>query len=113
VLLADDGSVWAIDGGCLIGSQAEVAPEVQSGVLQAITMRAGPGNTMAPVHAEIQVRGWDVRLVDRGADAGTWLQPPAAPAWARLGRNEQRDLTNGSHISCGGRVLTYLSGWPA
>ena len=113
VLLADDGSVWALDGGCLIGSQAEATPEVQSGALQAITIRAGPGNTMAPVHAEIQVRGWEVRLVDRGADTGTWLQPPAAPAWTRLGRNEQRDLQSGSHISCGGRVLTYLSGWPA
>jgi len=113
VLLADDGSIWALDQGYVIGAQPEAAPEVQAGLAQALTMRAGPGNTMAPVQAEVQLRGWDVRLVDRGADGGTWAQPPDVGSWGQLGRFEQRDLLSGSHISCGGRVLTFLSAWPA
>ena len=112
-LLADDGSIWALDRGCLIGTQPEVAPEVQSGMVRGIAMRAGPGNTMGPVQAEVQLRGWDARLVDRGAEGGTWIQPPEVESWGQLGRYEQRDLPSGSHLSCGGRVLTYLSAWPA
>ncbi|MGC8628440.1 MAG: hypothetical protein ACP5VR_12995 [Acidimicrobiales bacterium] len=112
VLLADDGSIWALDRGCLIGAQPETAPEVQSGALQAITLKAGPGNTMAPVQAEVQLVNWGARLVDRGAEGSTWVQPPGAPNWRQLGRYEHKDLPNGSHLSCGGRVLTYLSAWP-
>jgi len=113
VLLADDGSIWALDRGCLIGAQPEIAPEVQSGALQAITMRAGQGNTMAPVQAEVQLVSWGARLVDRGAEGSTWVQPPGAANWRQLGRYEHKDLPSGSHLSCGGRVLTYLSAWPA
>jgi hypothetical protein len=112
-LLADDGSVWSLAEGCLIGSEPEGAPEVRSGALQPIAMRSGPNHTMGPVHAEVQVRGWSAYVVDRGTDGGTWLQGPGAPGWSQLGRNEQRELPSGSHLSCGGRVLTYLSAWPA
>jgi hypothetical protein len=68
---------------------------------------------MAPVQAEIQARGWSAYLVDRGAPGGSHLQGAAAPGWEQLGRGEQREVTNGSHISFGGRVLTYLSAWPS
>jgi hypothetical protein len=112
-LLADDGSVWGLARGYLIGTEPATAAEVQSGALEAISMRSGPNHSMAPVHAEVQLRGWSAYVVDRGADGGTWLQGPGAPGWDKLGRNEQRELPNGSHLSCGGRVLTYLSAWPA
>jgi hypothetical protein len=64
------------------------------------------------VHAEVQLRDWSVYLVDRGADGGTCVQAPISSQWSVLGRNEQRELVSGSHISCGGRVLTFLSAWP-
>ena len=113
VLLADDGTIWALSRGCLIGAEPSTAPEVQSGAAQGIALRAGPNHAMAPVHAEIQIRVWSTFLIDRAAEGGTWLQEPDAQGWAQLGRNEQRELANGSHVSCGGRVLTYLSAWPA
>jgi hypothetical protein len=113
VLLADDGSIWSLSRGCLIGSEPGTAPEVQSGAAQGIPLRPGPNHAMAPVHAEIQLRVWSTFLLDRGAEGGTWLQGPDSQGWAQLGRNEQRELANGSHLSCGGRVLTYLSAWPA
>jgi hypothetical protein len=113
VLLADDGSIWALGRPCIIGAEPTSAAEVQTGAAQAITMRAAQDHPMAPVHAEVQAKGWSAYLVDRGADGGTFFQGPGTQAWAQLGRNEQRELTDGSHISCGGRVLTYLSAWPA
>jgi hypothetical protein len=113
VLLADDGSIWALGRPCIIGTEPTSAAEVQAGVAQAIAMRAAQDHTMAPVHAEVQAKGWSAYLVDRGADGGSFVQGPGTQAWAQLGRNEQKELTDGSHISCGGRVLTYLSAWPA
>jgi hypothetical protein len=113
VLLADDGSIWALDRGYLLGSDPSTAAEVQSGAVQAIAMRAGPDRTMAPVQAEIRSKDWAAYLVDRGAPGGTWVQSPTAQVWEPLGRSEQREVSSGSHISFGGRVLTYLSAWPA
>jgi hypothetical protein len=111
VVLADDGSLWSLGQGCLIGSEPANAPEVQSGTLQPIALRAGTNHTMAPVHAEIQVRDWDAYLVDRGAESGTFVQGPGEQSWRQLSRGEQRPLAGGTHISCGGRVLTFLSSW--
>ena len=113
VLLADDGSIWALGRPCIIGSAPTSAAEVQAGAAQAIAMRAAQDHLMSPVHAEVQAKAWSAYLVDRGADSGTFFQGPGAQGWAQLGRNEQRELTDGSHLSCGGRVLTYLSAWPA
>jgi hypothetical protein len=113
VLLADDGSIWALSRGCLIGTEPTLAAEVQSGAAQAIAMRAGANHAMGPVQAEVQIRDWSAYLVDRGAEGGTWLQGPTAQTWEQLGRHEQRELADGSHLSCGGRVLTYLSAWPS
>ncbi len=112
VLLADDGSVWSLERTCLIGSEAGSSPEARSGTAQAITMLAGNNHMMAPVHCEVQVRDWGVYLVDRGAEGGTSVQAPGGPGWALLARHEQRELATGSHLSCGGRVFTYLAAWP-
>ena len=73
-------------------------------------MKAGASHAMAPVQAELQIRDWSTYLVDRGAEGGSWVQGPAAQDWEQLGRNEQRELANGSHLSCGGRVLTLPVG---
>jgi hypothetical protein len=113
VLLADDGSIWVLDRDCLLGADPASTPQVQSGAAQCITMRAGPNRKMAPVQAEIKTTGWTAHLVDRGAEEGTFVQGPGTQGWAQLAPNEQRELASSSHVSFGGRVLTYLSAWPA
>ena len=111
VLLADDGSIWTLDKSYLIGADPASAGEVRMGTAHAISMRAGANHTMAPIQSEVKVSGWTVYLVDRGADGGAYWQGPSGSGWVQLGRNEQRELTDGAHLSCGGRVLTYLSAW--
>jgi hypothetical protein len=113
ILLADDGSVWSLDRNCVIGTEPTAAPQVQSGAAFGIALQPGPGHTMAPVHAEVQLRDWSASIVDRGAEGGTCTQAPDGQTWSQLGRDQQRDLPNGAHLSCGGRVLTFLSCWPA
>ncbi|HMK97458.1 MAG TPA: hypothetical protein VK425_07920 [Acidimicrobiales bacterium] len=109
-LLADDGSIYSLSSGCVIGSDPASAPEVVTGAAQAMTMKAGPNHTMAPVQAAVQLREWTAYLVDRAG--GSYVQAPAGDGWSPLAPNEQRELASGSHISCGGRVLTFLSAWP-
>ena len=111
VLLADDGSIWALHKSYLIGADPGSAGEVRMGTAHAISMRAGANHSMAPIQSEVKVSGWNVYLVDRGADGGAYWQGPSGSGWVQLGRNEQRELTDGAHLSCGGRVLTYLSAW--
>lgn len=112
ILLADDGSVWELDKTYLIGADPSSDPEVQAGNSRSIALRAGANHTMAPVQAELRVSGWNVYLVDRGAPGGTYWQGPSGQGWAQLSPNEQKELPAGSHLSCGGRVLTYLAAWP-
>jgi hypothetical protein len=112
-LLADDGSIWVLDKNFIVGSDPAAAPEVRGGTARAIKMRAGANHVMAAVQAEVRVSGWDAYLVDRGAEGGTYWQGPGAQSWVQLSRGGQRDLVDGSHISCGGRVLTFLSCWPS
>ncbi len=85
VLLADDGSIWALGRPCIIGAEPTSAAEVQAGAAQAIAMRAAQDHPMAPVHAEVLAKGWAAYLVDRGADGGTFFQGPGrrhGPSWA-------------------------------
>lgn len=111
VLLVDDGSVYTLGRGCLIGAGPDRSPEVQSGPLQPIALRAADNHTMAPVHAEVQLRGWDVYVVDRVTPNGTFALVPGEESWRQLAPGEQKLMPAGTHISCGGRVLTFLSNW--
>jgi len=112
VLLADDGKIWALRRSCILGADPGVAGEVRSATAQPVQMLAGPNHQMAAVQAEVRVRDWSVYLVDRGAEGGCCVQGPSDNGWSQLGRDETRELVDGSHISCGGRVLTYLCAWP-
>jgi hypothetical protein len=112
ILLADDGSVWVLDKSYLIGADPTSDRDGQGTNYRTISMRAGANHTMASVQAEVRVSGWTVYLVDRGAPGGAYWQEPSSQNWAQLSRNDQKELSDGSHLSCGGRVLTYLAAWP-
>jgi len=82
----DDGSIWALGRPCIIGAEPTSAAEVQAGAAQAIAMRAAPDHPMAPVHAEVQAKGWSAYLVDRGADGGTFFQGARDAGMGTVGR---------------------------
>jgi len=111
VLLADDGTVYRVDGDLLIGSAPFDDPEVADGRRRPLRLSSPAGN-LAPAHAEIQVSGWALRVTDRGSAAGTHLVRPGRSDWERLVPFRAEPLEPGSHISLGQRVLTFVSPWP-
>ena len=110
-LLADDGTVYRVDGDLLIGSAPFGDPEVAEGRRRPLRLASSAGN-LAPAHAEIQVSEWALRVTDRGSAAGTHLVRPGRSDWERLTPFRPEPLEPGSHISLGQRVLTFVSPWP-
>jgi hypothetical protein len=112
VLIADDGTVYRVEGDLVCGSEPDSDPGVVSGRARAVRL-IGPNASVAPVHAEISVIDWTVSVTDRGSAAGTHVVRPGQSGWQRLNPYQAEPLLAGSHVAVGQRVLTYVSPWPA
>ncbi len=110
VLVADDGRVYRLTADLLLGADPTADPAVVGARLVPVAL-AAPGGALAPAHTEIRLQGWDVAVVDRGAASGTFVAVAGEESWERLVPFEARPLGSSSHLSLGGRVLTYLSPW--
>ena len=111
VLLADDGTVYRLDGDLLIGSDPAADPEVTRGRFGVLRLTS-PVGSLAPVHAEIRISGWEPSITDRGSANGTHLVRAGTEDWERLTPFRPEPLEPGSHVSLGQRVLTFVSPWP-
>jgi hypothetical protein len=110
VLVGDDGIVYRLDRGYLVGSDPGRDPTVGGGLARPLTLR---GSDVSGSHAELRLADWDVLVVDRGSAAGTCVYEPGAAEWARLNPFEPRALAPGTHVAFGQRVVTFLSPWVA
>jgi hypothetical protein len=110
VLLADDGTVYRVARDLLIGANPAVDMAVTGGTLQPLTLASAPG-LLAPAHTELRLHGWTLRAIDRGSASGTFSVATGASDWVKLDPYTAVDVTPGSHLSLGQRVLTYLSPW--
>jgi hypothetical protein len=108
VIVSDDGTIYRLDRGYLIGSASGRDPTVGGGLARPLTLR---GNDVSGSHAELRLADWDVLLVDRGSTAGTCVFEPGAAEWARLNPFEPHVLQPGTHVAFGQRVMTFLSPW--
>jgi hypothetical protein len=111
VLLRDDGAVFTVDRGYVLGSDPTTDPAVTRGGARPLTLTGS--DVLAPAHAELLVEGWQASLVDRGSSAGTFALPPDHDSWQRLTPHQPHRLVPGTHMALGARVLTYTSPWPA
>ncbi|HET9077512.1 MAG TPA: FHA domain-containing protein, partial [Acidimicrobiales bacterium] len=109
-LVVDDGSVYRLDSGYLIGSDPVRDPTVRGGLARALVLA---GDQVAPSHAEIRLHDWDVVITDRDSPGGTFVYGPDSGAWERLRPFEPRVLQAGTHIALGQRVATFLTPWLA
>lgn len=107
-LVADDGCVWRLDGPYLVGSDPGGDPTVNGGMAKSLPL-AGEG--IAPSHADIRLKDWDVQVIDRASPGGTWVHDPGATAWSRLTPYEARTLQPGTHVAFGKRVITFVTPW--
>jgi hypothetical protein len=108
VLLLDDGTAFSLKADYLVGSAPESDVAVAGGGLMPLRI-VDPQGSVAPVHAEVRLDGWDVMIVDRSAPAGTWMWPPDGTQWLRANSGQPAKVTPGARVAFGQRVATYES----
>lgn len=109
-LITDEGSVYRLDSGYLVGSDPARDPTVRGRLARPLVLG---GVDVAPSHAEIRLHDWDVVVTDRSSDGGTYVFEPGAAAWERIRSYEPRVLPPGTHLAFGQRVVTFVTPWTA
>jgi hypothetical protein len=112
-LVRDDSTVFSVDGSYVLGSGPEGDPAVISGQARPLRLSGPATEEVSAVHAEVRCQNWDVTLIDRGSEYGTFVLRPGETDWERLAPYQVHVLTPGTHLACGQRILTYASPWPA
>lgn len=108
VVVLDDGSVYQLDGDYLLGRDAE-SSAVQQPELRAITID-DQSQLISRVHARLELRGWDVILVDNNSTNGTFFLEPGDQAWRQLPPGAEHRLMPRTRIRIGNRSLAYDTG---
>lgn len=109
VLVADDGGIYRLDRGYVVGAAPERDPTVTGGIARPLAL---PGQGVSPAHAEIRLDDWRVLLADRGSEQGTFVALPGRDRWEPVPRYQPTPLSPGTHIAFGQRVVTFTSPWP-
>jgi hypothetical protein len=107
-LVVDDGSVYRLDRGYLVGTNPARDPTVRGGLALPLVVE---GDDVAGVHAEVRLHDWDVVINDRASSGGTCIFEPGAQEWERLRPYDPRFLKPGTHIAFGQRIVTYVTPW--
>ena len=108
MIVTDEGAIYRLDQGYLVGSSPERDPTVSGGLARPLSLR---GANVAGTHAEVRLQEWDVMVVDRGSTAGTSVFEPGAASWDRCRPFEPRLVPPGAHLAFGPRVVTFLGPW--
>jgi hypothetical protein len=106
VVVLDDGSVFQLDTPYLLGRDPSSDERVQSGEFRGLPI-IDQSNQVSRVHARLELRGWDVVLVDNNSTNGTFLHVPKTPDWQRLPAGAEHVLVQGSRIRIGHRTLAF------
>lgn len=107
-LVGDDRSIWRLDSGYVVGSNPHGDPTVRGGVARPLTLG---GDGVSAAHAEVRLADWDVQVVDRSSEGGTFVFEPDGDSWLRLRPYEPRTLKPGTHVAFGRSVVTFLTPW--
>ncbi len=107
LLVVDDGGVYSLDGGYLVGSAPDDAPEVAAGTARPLHLD-DPDGLIAPVHVEVRLAGWEVVVVDRGSPTGTFVHPVGADDWRRLEPDLAEPLVAGTTVAVGRRTVSFV-----
>lgn len=101
-IVVDDGSVHALDGDYVLGSNPALAPEVGTGTLRSLPLTDAAGQVQ-PVHAEIRHGGGGALVLI--ARAPTFLLPPGAGSWQDAPPHHPVPLQPGVVVAIGQRTL--------
>jgi hypothetical protein len=108
VLLLDDGTAFQLDADYVLGRDPMHDVDVRSGRLRGITL-IDPDRSVSRAHARIELRQWDVVLIDNSSANGTYVAAEGASSWTPLPPGTPHVLSSGSRIRLGSRRLAFNS----
>ena len=106
VLTLDDGSVYPLRRGYVLGRQPERDQLVRLGRADPLTL-ADP--TVSRIHARMLANGWDLVLADAGSINGTRISPAGGDRWSAVPGGAGIRVAPGSRVTVGGHEIRYDS----
>jgi hypothetical protein len=106
-LVADDGTRTVLDRNYVFGREPWKDPDVVSGAASPIVVK-DPDNLISRAHAYVTVDAGGVMVRDNASGNGTYVAPPGAPEWMRLGPHPA-PLPPGWSLRLGMRVFTHIA----
>ena len=108
VLLLDDGLAFQLDDDYVLGREPTHDADVSSGRLRGIVL-SDEAKSVSRAHARIELRQWDVVLIDNSSANGTYVAAEGESSWTPLPPGTPHVLTSGSRIRLGSRTLAFNS----
>lgn len=106
VIVLDDGSVFQLDTPYLLGRDPSADERIRGGEFRPLPI-IDQSNQVSRVHARLEMRGWDVVLVDNNSTNGTFVHVPKTPDWVRMPPGTEQVLVQGTRIRIGHRTLAF------
>jgi hypothetical protein len=102
VLTLDDGTVFVLDTGYVLGREPQHDSEVVSGYARPLRVADAEG-VVSRRHLRVALVGWDIQVVDLGSANGTYVQYPGDPQLHRLEAQRPVVVKHGTQVTMGRR----------